>query len=201
MISKLPTFRVQLIKPLHKSNTTTMDLTEAQKDMRLAYMGGADGAIVSGLLWISSGLLSPYLSQQSVILFFFFGGMLIHPLGILISKICKRTAKHKKENPLGKLALESTVILFVGLFISYSIFQIKPDWFFPIMLLTIGVRYLIFQTLYGMKIYWLFGLALMASGMYCLYTNQTFHIPAIIGGLIELVFAFLIMRQEGNFPR
>jgi len=131
-----------------------MDINEAQKDMHLSYLGGGAGVLASGLIWLITGAVAFYYTKQTTILIFFLGGMLIHPLGIVISKLFNRSGQHKKDNPLAKLALESTLILFVGLFVAYSIFQIKTDWFFPIMLMMIGVRYLLFQSIYGMKIFW-----------------------------------------------
>lgn len=175
-----------------------MEISEAQSEMRAAYMCGGSGALVSGIIWLLSGIIAFYFNPQTVIIIFFFGGMLIHPISILIDKMFKRTGSHRKENPLGKLALESTMILFVGLFLAYSMYQFKPDLFFPIMLLIIGVRYLLFQSIYGLKIYWIFGLSLMLVGGICLSTQQSFQIPAILGGLIELIFAVLIMNSGKN---
>ena len=129
---------------------------------------------------------------------FFIGGMLIHPAGILIDKLFKRSGKHSKENPLGNLAMESTVILFIGIYLVYSLFQIQPNWLYPIMLMVIGVRYLIFQTIFGMRIYWILGLILIVAGFIGLNSNQPFYTFGIIGGLIELIFSILIIQKDKN---
>ena len=117
-----------------------MYFNEFQKDMRIAHLGGGTGILVSGAIWLISGLSGMYLTKEISILIFFIGGMLIYPLGVLFAKFLNRTGKHQKNNPLATLATESTVILFVGLFIAYSIFQIQKLWFYPVMLMTIGVR-------------------------------------------------------------
>ena len=122
--------------------------------------------------------------------------MLIHPLGLMISKLFNRSGEHQKKNPLGNLAMESTAILFIGLFISYSIFQVKPHWFYSIMLMIIGVRYLVFQSMYGMKIFWMIGFFLMTAGVISLISNQPFLNAAIIGGIIELGFSIYIIQVE-----
>lgn len=152
--------------------------------------------LISGLVWLTAGILAAYYTKQTSIIIFFFGGMLIHPLAIMALKFFNRTGKHRDDNPLAKLAMESTAILFIGLFIAYSIFQINTDWFFPIMLMMIGIRYLIFQSVYGMKVFWMLGLTLTFSGIVCLISNQPFQIPAITGGIIELIFAILIIQLE-----
>lgn len=173
-----------------------MNFKEFQKDMRIAYLGGGTGIIVSGLIWLISGLAGMYLTKETSILTFFIGGMLIYPLGVYSSKLLKRSGKHQKNNPLAKLAFESTAILFIGLFIAYSIFLVQQLWFFPVVLMIIGVRYLVFQSVYGMKVYWILGLLLIVSGMLCLISNQPFHFGGITGGIIELIFGIVVIAME-----
>ena len=115
---------------------------------------------------------------------------------MVLSKILKRTGQYKKENPLAHTALESTVLLFIGLFIAFSIYQLQPLWFFPVMLLIIGGRYLLFKTIYGSKIYWIFGLVLILAGVGLMLMKQHFWMGAIIGGLIEIFFATVIFYLE-----
>lgn len=177
-----------------------MNIKDAQNDMRRSYLGGGPGAVISGIVWLTAGILAFYTSALTSILVFFFGGMLIHPLGIAVSKYLNRSGKHKKENPLALLALESTLLLFIGLLIAYVIFYTKPEWFFAIMLMIIGVRYVLFQSIYGMKIYWVFGLVLTVLGVVSLLTSQSLGVPAIAGGVTELLFATLIFRSELQQP-
>ena len=126
----------------------------------------------------------------------FFGGMFIHPLSMLLSKYFKRPGNHYPKNPLGKLALESTIILFVGLFLAFYVAKLQVEWFYPIMLMIIGVRYLVFNTLYGLKIYWLLGSVLIFSGMLCILLGANFIIGAFIGGATEIVFSLVIINQS-----
>lgn len=173
-----------------------MKIEDAQKDMRDAYLGGGSGVLVSGLVWLTAGSFAIYGSIQASFIIFFICGMFIYPIGILVDKLFKRSGKHNKGNPLGHLAMESTVILFIGLFLVYSLFQTLPNWLFPIMLLIIGVRYLIFQTIYGMKIYWVLGLSLIVAGFIGLNSNPPFYTFGIIGGLIELIFSIFIIQRN-----
>ncbi len=170
-----------------------MNIIDAQKEMRDAYMGGGSGVLVSGLVWLTASIVAIYTSPQTSFMVFFVGGMMIHPAGILIDKLFKRAGKHSKENPLGKLAMESTIILFIGLYLAYFLFQTEPNWLYPIMLLMIGGRYLVFQTIYGMRIYWILGFVLIAAGFLGLNTDQPFHVFGLIGGMIELTFSILII--------
>lgn len=173
-----------------------MKFIELQKDMRVSYLGGGTGILISGMVWSVSGILGLYSTKEISILTFFFGGMLIYPLGILSTRLFKRTGRHQKNNPFAYLAYESTAILFIGLFLAYSIFQVVEEWFYPVMLMFIGARYLVFQTIYGIKIFWIMGLLLTLAGMLCLIFNQPFHSGAIIGGIIEISIGIIIIVME-----
>ena len=173
-----------------------MEFQAAQEDMKDAYLGGGSGVLISSLVWLVAGLVAIYTTAQASLLVYFFGGMLIHPISILVDKLFKRRGTHLKENPLGHLAMESTIILFIGLYLAYSLFKVYPHWLFPIMLLTIGVRYLIFQTIYGMRIYWVLGMALIIAGTIGMRSDFAIYTFGIIGGAIEFIFAMLILSNE-----
>lgn len=178
-----------------------MKFSEAQADMRKSYLGGATGAFASGMVWLTAGVIALLSTTQASILVFFFGGMLIHPLGILLSKALKRSGKHNKNNPLSTLALESTFILFTGLFIAFVMLQPRPNWFFPIMLLIIGGRYLVFNSIYGMRVYWVFGGILILAGFSGIFFDTPFYMMALVGGAIEILFSFIIMRLEKTYSQ
>jgi hypothetical protein len=57
------------------------------------------------------------------------------------------------------------------------------------MLLIIAGRYLIFATIYGMRLYWALGFTLAAAAIALVYLNAAPLISAITGSAIELVFA------------
>tara|TARA_B110001454_G_C12424108_1_gene310665 strand:+ start:28 stop:570 length:543 start_codon:yes stop_codon:yes gene_type:complete len=173
-----------------------MDFTKAQHDMRKSYFGGGPGAFASGIVWITSGITALITTKQISVMVFFFGGMLIYPLGILFSKLLGHSGKHKKDNPLSILALESTFLLFIGLFIAFLTLQIRSDWFYPIMILIIGGRYLIFSTIYGIRIYWIFGAILIATGVLGFVLKTPFYLIVLIGGMIEVLFSLIIMFLE-----
>jgi hypothetical protein len=172
-----------------------MKFEDAQNDMNFSYFGGGTGVLVSGLVWCVAGLVALLHSNQLSMLTLFFGGMSIHPLAILLSKMLKRSGRHDPNNPLGKLALESTIILFVGLFLAFFVAKLKAEWFYPIMLMIIGVRYLIFNTLYGIKTYWALGIFLIFSGVLCILFDANFVMGAFVGGVTEIVFSFVIFMQ------
>ena len=175
------------------------DLQAAQDDMNLAYFGGGPGMLASGLVWLTAALVGLQLTVKASALTLFFGGMLIFPLAILIAKLLNRSGQHQKGNPLAPLAMESTVLLFIGLFIAFVVLQSHAELFFPIMLLTIGGRYLVFQSLYGMRIYWLIGGVLAVAGMLCILLKAPIIMGAFVGAGIEIVGAFWVMKLAKTF--
>lgn len=171
-----------------------MNFNKAQENMRFAYYGGGPGLFASGTAWVVAGLFGEFVSVQASVLALFLGGMFIHPIGIALSKLLKRPGKHEKGNPLAVLALESTFILFIGLFIAFSVVQVRAEFFYPIMLMVIGGRYLLFSTMYGMRIYWAIGGVLAVSGMLCLVLKTPFAFGAFVGGAIEIVSSVLVLN-------
>ena len=102
-----------------------MEFKAAQQDMRTGYFGGAPGMLVSGLVWLLAGVVGLLVSQQASVLTLFFGGMAIHPLGSVLAKLLGRSGKHTPGNPLLPLALETTILLFIGLFLAFAMLQIS----------------------------------------------------------------------------
>jgi len=172
-----------------------MAIAEAQTDMRHAYFGGAPGLAASAGVWLVAGLITVLRGPQAGVLALIFGGMLIHPLAILGSKILGRPGTHARNNPLGPLALESTVILLLGVILAFGLSRYRVELFFPAMLIVIGGRYLTFHTLYGRRVYWLCGAALSSLGL--LAAVQEFPVAASTfgGAVIEAAFAGIVFSQ------
>lgn len=166
-----------------------MDMQAAQADMRSAYVDGAPGVLTSALVWGAAGLSSLWLNADQGLIIFFVGGMLIHPVALLIAKLLGARGRHDPDNPLKGLAIASAMG-FVGLLpVAYGIYMLKPNWFFAAMLLIIGGRYLAFATLYGMQSYWFLGGMLAVSAYPVVLFDLSFAQGAMVGALIEAGFA------------
>ncbi len=173
-----------------------MDFIESQQDMNLAYLCGATGVLVSGVVWILAGVIGITVSDVASMFALFIGGMFIFPLSVVFSKLMSASGKHASENLLRHLALETLPVLFGGLLIAFYVAQFKMELFFPIMLLTIGARYFAFQTLYGHRDYWLLGALLMAAGVVCPVLGLPFITGAFIGGSLEIIFALVLFKKS-----
>lgn len=168
--------------------------------MRAAYYGGCTGIFASSLVWFSAAVVSLSSTTGRVIGVFFIGGMLIFPVSVLLAKVLGRSGKHSAGNPLAALAIETTFLLVLLLPVAFAVSLYRADWFFPAMLVIIGVRYLTFATLYGMKMYWALGGVLAACSLALLALHAPFSAGAFAGAAIELAFAigaYLLNRGAG----
>jgi hypothetical protein len=175
-----------------------MTIAEAQRDIRLAYYGGATGLFASATAWLAASVAAVISTPGVAILTLLVGGMLIFPVSVLLSKTLGRSGAHSKINPLGPLALESTFWMLLGIPVAYAASLFRVEWFFPAMLLTIGGRYLTFATLYGMRIYWACGATLALVAFLLVVTRAPVVAGALAGALIEYGFGAVVLLQERN---
>ena len=171
-------------------------ILDAQRDMRIAYYRGVPGVISSGLVWLVAGVVAILVSSKVGVITLVIGGMFIFPASIILCKVFGARGKHEKGNPLAAFALEGTFWMLLSIPVSVGIAFYKLEWFFPSMMLIIGGRYLTFSTLYGMRVYWVFGAALAISSVALLSFNASTFLSALVGACVELVFAFLIFVRS-----
>jgi hypothetical protein len=116
---------------------SALTLTAARREMRAAYLGGGPGILVSGTVWFIAGCTCLWHSPRQAVWTLFVGGMLIHPLAVLLLKGLGRPGTHTPGNPLGPLAMASTFWMILSLPLAYIASTVNIDWFFPAMLLVI----------------------------------------------------------------
>jgi hypothetical protein len=178
-----------------------MSISEAQTDMRQGYCSGGAGILASALAWSVAAGVAISGSVQKSIWALLIGGMLIHPFSVLICKLLRARGTHTKGNPLGELAGASTFWLIFCLPLAYALSLHEPRWFFPAMLLVIGGRYLVFATLYGMRLYWALGLTLAAAGIALGYLTAPAHVAVTTGAALEAVFAVIFLIEHRRWAR
>lgn len=168
--------------------------------MRRSYLSGAPGVLVSGLVWLLAGLIAAMHSERTAVLALLFGGAAIHPMAVVLTKLLGRSGKHSTGNGLGGLAAEGTFWLLAGCAIAYGMQVLRIEWFFPAMLLVIGGRYLTFQTLYGLRAYWVCGAVLCVAGLASALARAPVATSAFTGACVEVIFAAVLFMQarRGN---
>lgn len=170
-----------------------LDLAQAQRELRAVYCAGGPGVLASALAWGCAAAVAAFASPRNAVIALFVGGMLIHPVGLLITRLLGRSASHSPGNPLAILALESTILMLLCLPIAYVVSLYRLDWFFPAMLLIIGGRYLLFSTMYGLRVYWLLGATLASAAFVLIALIAPPAASALAGSLIELAFAIYLI--------
>ena len=179
-----------------------MTIAEAQADLRRAYVGGGPGAVVSGLLWFAAAWVEANHGIRTAFIALFLGGMLIYPLGLAASRLLFRRASEAKDNPMGPVALESTIAMIGCLLAAWLILPFKPEFVFPIAAVAVGTHYFVFKTAYGDRTYWLLAALITAIGV-----AEIFDVTRLAGGMIltvgaiEVAFGVLLTMRAVKATR
>ena len=171
-------------------------LDDLQQEMRTAYLDGAPGMLVSALVWLVAGIVVTRSDMSAAVWTLLIGGALIPPVTVLALKVLGKSASVGKGSPLAHLAMATTVWLIVGCVLSFGLYTANPAWFFPAMLLVIGSRYLAFEALFGHRIYWACGAALIAAGYLGVSAKLDPATVAFAGSGIEAVFAAILLIRN-----
>jgi hypothetical protein len=179
--------------PIINSENNIQVMKYAQNDMRIAYLNGSCGLLVSGLIWLTAGCVAIYFSPQRALWTLLIGGVFIHPTTILLNKILGASGTHRKDNPLAGLALEGTIWMIISMSLAYLLSFQKLEWFFQSMLLIISGRYLTFASLYGIRLYWVVGAVLAIAAFILFVSNSPSFISALTGSAIEIIFGLILL--------
>ena len=166
-----------------------MELKSAQADLRNAYVRGGPGAIVSGLVWLAAGVVASRSGLQTGFVVLFFGGMLIYPLSLLVSRGLLRRSAEQKGNPGGPLVMETVPFMIGGLLAAWLILPHRPEFVFPLAAIAVGAHYFPFRTAYGDRTYWVLAALMCAVGITVIFmgTPPSSQVPMVIA-VIEVVF-------------
>lgn len=178
-----------------------MTVSQAQSDMRRGYYSGGAGILASALAWTAAAVTAAVVSPQKAIWVLLVGGALIHPVGVVICRLLGAPGSHAQGNPLGLLAGASTFWLIFCLPMAYGLGLQQPAWFFAAMLLVIGGRYLVFGTLFGMRLYWALGLSLAGAGFLLAWQGAAAVVIVAAGAAIEWVFGLACVATHRRWTR
>jgi len=170
-----------------------------QSEMRREHYDGAPGVLTSGLVWLSSSGVCFLLGAPKGVWTLLIGGALIYPISSILTRVWVKPEASPSPNALNQLAAASTVWLIACSLMAYGLYHLHPELFFPTMMLTIGCRYAVFATVFGLTVYWILGFALVAASFLSCFLWLAPPLSAMIGGLIELAFAFVIFRGAKRF--
>jgi hypothetical protein len=172
-----------------------MEIAQAQKDVSKTFIGGFAGQLVSAALWLISAAACTWKSFRLGELILIFGGFLIFPLTQLVLRGMGHANALPKGHPMNALAMQIAFTVPLTLPLVLAIAALRPDWFYPALMIIVGAHYLPFIFLYGM---WQFGVLsglLIGTGVVVgLYIPQPISIGAWLGAVFLFAFALIARR-------
>lgn len=178
-----------------------LDLGKAQDELRAGYVSGAPGVAISGLVWLAAGIVWIMQGTNAAFALLFVGGVAIFPLSVLACRLLFRAGPISKENPLNRLGFETTVPLFAGLFVTFTVLSRSAPLAFSLFATIVGARYFAFATLYRDLTYWALGATLFAAGFAFAAFGKALPLNvALCIGAIELIFSALLFARR-RMPR
>lgn len=179
-----------------------MQVADAQREVRLTFMGGFPGQVVSGAIWLASAALGHRGSTETAILVLVVGGAFIFPLTQLLLRVMGRPASLSPENPLGALAMQIAFTIPVSLPLIGAAATHRIDWFYPAFLIVVGAHYLPFVFLYGMWTFALLAAIMIGGGTWIgLTTPGGFSYGGWFGGAVLVAYAVLGLILSGREQR
>ena len=175
----------------------TLTINEAQRDISRAFVGGGPGVFVSAMAWFAAAYVEATQGIGPAFIFLFFAGMLIFPLSLIASRFLFGRAKEASGNPLGMVALESTVAMIGGLFAAWLMLRFEPAYVFPLAAIAVGTHYAVFKTVYGDRLFWLLGALITGAGLISIFDAGPLPGGLIaVVGIIELLFAIILTMRD-----
>lgn len=182
-----------------------MTVSDAQFEVRRAFLGGFIGQLVSGLIWLSSAAAARISGERAAIILLVAAGFFIFPLTQAGLKLIGRPGSLSRENPFGALGMQVAFTLPACLPVIAAAALYRLEWFYPAFMVVLGAHYLPFVTLYGMRMFAVLGAILVGAGVGIGWGGWgTFDTGAWFTGAVLLVFAFIgraqALDEEGPGP-
>jgi hypothetical protein len=172
-----------------------VDIKDAQRDVRTAYLGGFAGQLVSGAVWSVSAAFATWDSARAAIWVLVVGGFFIFPLTQLLLRLMGRPVALPKGHPMNALAIQIAFTVPFSLPLVAAATLHRQNWFYPAFMIVVGAHYLPFIFLYGMPEFGVLAGLLIAGGwLIGMYLPSTFVPGGWFTAGALLVFAFVGRR-------
>jgi len=169
-----------------------MNINESQREMRSAFLGGFAGQLVSGLIWLVAAGVATWSSPVAGMVVLFFGSMGIFPLTQLVVRLMGRPGRVSPENGLWLLGSQVAFTVPLNFLLVGAATLYRENWFFPAAMIVVGTHYLLFITLYGMKMFgFLAGLLVVIGAGLALYGPDVFSLGGWMTAVLLIAFSFL----------
>jgi len=169
-----------------------MQISDAQRDVRTAYLGGFAGQLASSLIWFASAATATWFSHKLAAEILILGGVFIFPLTQLVLRLMGRPVSLPGSHPMNALGMQCAFIFPLLLPLVFAATTARHSWFYPAVMIALGAHYLPFIFLYGMIEFGALALALVAAGVFIgMRLPHTFTLGAWLTAVLLLAFAFI----------
>ena len=178
-----------------------MNIQEAQREVRSAFLGGFVGQLIAGAIWGLSAAVSTWGTPGLGMAVLFFVSMFLFPLTQFTLKLIGRSGTLSPNNTLNQLAMQIAFTVPIGFILVGAATLYRQNWFYPASMIIVGAHYLPFIFLYGMPQFaFLAGLLIVGGIGIGLYGPDAFSVGGWISAVILILFAFIgrraILREE-----
>lgn len=172
-----------------------MEISEAQAELRSAFLGGFMGQLVSSILWAVAAGLATWGDPNHAIIFLVVAGMFIFPATQLGLRLIGRPGRVGPDNQLYSLGAQVAFVLPLSLPVVGAATLYRAEWFFPAFMIVLGAHYVPFVFLYGMRMFATLAALLWTGGVALgLWIEAPFATGAWATALALFVFALLGRR-------
>jgi hypothetical protein len=181
-----------------------MNIIDAQREMRSAFLGGFAGQLVAGTIWAASAAVSTWISPRPGMATLFFGCMLLFPLTQLLLRALGRPARVGGGNSLTGLARQIAFTVPLNFLLVGAATLYRQNWFYPAAMIAVGTHYLPFMFLYGMREFAVLAALLIGGGVALgLYIPGAFSLGGWAAAAALVAFALVgrsvALREEANY--
>ena len=178
-----------------------MEIVQAQRDVRITFMGGFAGQLVSSGVWFLSAASSTYFSFRTGILVLVIAGFFIFPLTQLLLRLMGRPSSLPKGHPMNGLAMQVAFTLPLTLPLVFAATAYRQSWFYPAFMIALGSHFLPFIFMYGMGEFGVLAAVLIGSGVLIgLYIPAALSLGGWLTAAALLIFAFVGRRAALATP-
>jgi hypothetical protein len=177
-----------------------MLIADAQRELRLAFMGGFVAQLIEGGIWALSAGVSLWAAPLYGMAVLFVASAFLYPLTQLVLRLIGHNPALSPGNTLGQLATQLAFTVPVGFLLVLAATLYRQTWFYPASMIVVGAHYLPFVFLYGMRAFAALAVLMIAAGAGLgLYGPQIFSLGGWVTAVLLIGFALVglgVYRRE-----
>jgi hypothetical protein len=173
-----------------------MSISDAQREIRSAFLGGFMGQLVSAVLWLVAAGLATWGDPTASMVFLVIAGVFIFPITQVGLRLIGRAGRVGSDNQLYALGAQVAFVLPLSLPVVGAAALYRVEWFYPAFMIVLGAHYVPFVFLYGMRMFAVLAALLWTAGLSLgLWIPAPLATGAWLTGAALLLFAFLGRRS------